>query len=56
MRLGIFRWTLAEVMGHSKEDMPLGMTMSVYAGKDTLEAKRACVGAVRLPGRFSRDA
>jgi integrase len=47
---GFSEWTLAEVMGHSKEDMPLGMTMSVYAGKDNVEAKRACVEAVRLPG------
>jgi hypothetical protein len=25
------------------------MTMGVYAGKEGLEAKLACVGAVRLP-------
>ena len=48
---GYSYWTIAEVVGHSKEDsLPLGMTMSRYSGDDTAEAKRACVAAVKLPG------
>ena len=47
---GYSYWTIAEVVGHSKEDsLPLAMTMSRYSGDDTGEAKRACVAAVRLP-------
>jgi integrase len=46
---GFSPWTLAEVIGHSKEDMPLAMTMGRYPGDETLEAKRACVEAVKLP-------
>jgi integrase len=49
---GYSPWTIAEVVGHSKEDsLPLVMTMSRYSGDDTVEAKRACVAAVRLPAR-----
>ncbi len=47
---GYSAWTLAEVVGHSREEMPLGMTMGRYAGDHTMEAKAACVRAVRLPG------
>ena len=47
--VGFSAWTLAEVMGHQRDDMPLGMTMSRYAGDDSLAAKRACVEAVKLP-------
>lgn len=45
---GFSQWTIAQVIGHSKADMPLAMTMR-YAGDDTLAAMRACVEAVRLP-------
>ena len=49
---GYSYWTIAEVVGHSKEDsLPLAMTMSRYSGDDTVEAKRACVEAVTLPFR-----
>ena len=46
---GFSMWTVAQVVGHSTEDMALGMT-SRYAGDASLEAKSACVRAVRLPG------
>ena len=46
---GFSPWTIAEVVGHAKDDMPLPMTMSRYKGDDTLDAKRACVAAVKLP-------
>jgi hypothetical protein len=46
---GFTAWTLAEVLGHSKGEGPLAMTMGVYAGKEGLEAKAACVRAVKLP-------
>lgn len=42
-------WTIADVVGHSAGDEPLGMTMVRYPGKASLEAMRACVAAVRLP-------
>ena len=41
-------FTVAEVVGHAKGELGLSMT-SQYAGKETLEAKVACVRAVRLP-------
>ena len=47
--VGYSPWTLAEVLGHGREVMELGMTMARYAGDETLDAKRACVGAVLLP-------
>lgn len=48
--VGYSYWTIAEVMGHSKDgNLPLGMTMGLYAGEDTIDAKRACVAAVSLP-------
>ena len=48
---GFNPWTLAEVLGHSRESPGLGlaMTMGRYAGLASEEAKRACVEAVRLP-------
>jgi integrase len=46
---GFTAWTLAEVLGHAKSEMPLPMTMGLYAGREGLEAKAACVRAVRLP-------
>ncbi len=49
-------WTIAEVVGHAVENaslegikLPLGLTMSRYAGDASGEAKRACVLAVKLP-------
>jgi integrase len=47
--LGFTPWTVAEVAGHSTNEMPLAMTMGVYKAKDKLTAQRACVEAVRLP-------
>jgi integrase len=46
---GFLPWTIADVVGHSKEDVPLGMTMGRYPGHSSLEAERACVEAVRPP-------
>ena len=47
--IGFTLHTVAEVVGHSKEEAAgLGMT-SMYAGKEPLEAKAACVSAVKLP-------
>ena len=46
---GYSPWTIAEVVGHAKGDVGLEMTMSRYAGDETLEAKAACVRAVKLP-------
>jgi hypothetical protein len=40
--------TFAEVGGHQKGDLGLSVT-SRYAGRETMEAKEACVRAVRLP-------
>jgi hypothetical protein len=39
---------VAEVVGHQKGDLGLSMT-SRYAGRETMEAKAACVRAVKLP-------
>lgn len=46
---GFTAWTLAEVVGHSKEAGPLPMTMGRYPGAAGMEAKRACVEAAELP-------
>lgn len=46
---GYSHWTIAQVVGHGKDDGPLAITMGRYAGDDTLKAMRACVEAVRLP-------
>lgn len=36
-------------MGHAKGDEGLEMTMSRYAGDESLDAKAACVRAAKLP-------
>ena len=46
---GFTGWTIADVVGHSKENGPLGMTMGVYPGRADVKALRACVEAVTLP-------
>jgi integrase len=46
---GFTAWTIADVVGHSKEDGPLPMTMGRYPGRADLKALRACVEAVRVP-------
>lgn len=46
---GYSHWTIAEVVGHAKEEMALAMTMERYAGDGTMEARAACVRAVKLP-------
>jgi integrase len=51
--MGFSQWTIGQVMGHAGSEMPLPMTMGVYAGKEGLEAKAACVRAVRLPNLSS---
>ena len=49
-------WTIADVVGHDDEGVKelLKLTMSVYAGSASDEAKRACVEAVRLPERLPK--
>jgi integrase len=46
---GFNEWTIADVVGHSKDDLPLALTMSHYPGPSPETAKLACVKAVRLP-------
>jgi len=46
---GFTAWTIADVVGHSKNDGPLPMTMGRYPGRAGPEALRACVEAVHLP-------
>jgi integrase len=46
---GFTAWTIADVVGHSKEDGPLPMTMGRYPGRADMKALRACVEAVQLP-------
>lgn len=47
---GFDQWTIAEVVGHETESKELGlaMTMGRYAGKQSVEAKVACVRSVQL--------
>jgi hypothetical protein len=45
---GLTMYTVADNVGHAKGGLGLSMT-SHYAGRETLEAKAACVGAVKLP-------
>jgi integrase len=45
---GFTMFTVAEVCGHAKGGLGLSMT-SRYAGRETMEARAACVRAVRLP-------
>lgn len=47
--VGYTPWTVAEVVAHSKGDMPLDMTMSHYKAPDKAKAWQACVEAVLLP-------
>ena len=53
---GFTAWTIADVVGHSKEDGPLPMTMGRYPGKAPIKALRACVEAVQLPKRSRSEA
>lgn len=46
---GFTAWTIADVVGHSKEDGQLPMTMGRYPGRADTKALRACVESVRLP-------
>ncbi|UGV24686.1 hypothetical protein E0H22_02685 [Rhodopseudomonas boonkerdii] len=53
---GYSMWTIPNVVGHKVEDgeldgvkLPLGLTMSTYAGSSSWEAMTACVNAVALP-------
>ncbi len=48
---GFDQWTIADVVGHDREASGAGlaMTMGRYAGAASIEARRACVEAVRLP-------
>lgn len=48
-------WTIAKVVGHAVENaslegikLPLGLTMRRCEGDAPAEAKRACVGAVKV--------
>ncbi|MFG1419930.1 DUF6538 domain-containing protein [Xanthobacter sp. V0B-10] len=52
---GFTAWTLADVVGHSKEAGPLPMTMGRYPGAAGMEAKRACVLAVQLPKAEAKE-
>lgn len=47
--VGFTAWTVADVVGHDRKYMELGMTLGVYAGGSSEAAKRACVEAVILP-------
>jgi hypothetical protein len=42
-------WTIADVVGHDKEALPLAMTMGRYPGESNDKALQECVEAVRLP-------
>ncbi len=46
---GFTPWTIASVVGHSADDGPLVLTMKRYPGDASIEAKEACVEAVRPP-------
>lgn len=52
---GFTPWTIAEVVGHSKDDAPLAMTMGTYHGKASSDQLRACVNAVALPCPLPAD-
>jgi hypothetical protein len=45
---GVNMYTVAEIVDHQKVNLGLSMT-SRYAGRETMEAKAACVRAVKLP-------
>lgn len=46
---GFTGWTISDVVGHDKEQGPLGMTMGRYPGAAPVEQLRSCVEAVKLP-------
>lgn len=50
-------WTIADVVGHNTDDLPLGLTMGRYPGRASDKALRSCVEAVAPPdrGRQHRD-
>ncbi len=45
---GFTPWTIADVLGHDREQMALSMTLGRYAAPSEEQARRACVEAVRL--------
>jgi len=47
--LGFTPWTVADVVGHDRKVLPLGMTFGVYPGPSEMAARRACIEAVKLP-------
>lgn len=47
---GFNHYTVADVVGHSKGDMPLPMTAENYSASSPLKARMACVEAVSLAG------
>lgn len=47
--VGYTAWTIADVVGHSNEAGPLGMTMGRYPGPAGMRPRQACVEAVSLP-------
>jgi len=47
---GFNHYTVADVVGHSKGDMPLAMTAENYSASSPLKARMACVEAVALAG------
>lgn len=47
---GFNHYTVADVVGHSKADMPLAMTAENYSASSPLKARMACVEAVPLAG------
>jgi hypothetical protein len=46
---GFSSWTIAEVVGYSKEVIPLGMTMGRYRGRASVDDMRAYMEAIRHP-------
>lgn len=46
---GFTAWTVADVLGHDRESLPLGMTFGIYAGPSGLDAKRAAIESIKLP-------
>ena len=46
---GFTPWTVADVIGHDRKALPLGMTFGTYAGPSEFAARRACIEAVKLP-------
>ncbi len=46
---GYHQWTIADVVGHSKNGRPSRYDHGRYPGRADVKALRACVEAVRLP-------